>query len=75
MSRPVVEKKSNLSPIWILPLVAVCVGGWLLIKSYQDAGIDITIRLGTASGITAGKTLVIYRGTQVGVVMGIDVTD
>ena len=75
MSRPVVEKKSNLSPIWILPLVAVCVGGWLLIKSYQDAGIDITIRLGTASGITAGKTLVIFRGTQVGVVRDVDVTD
>jgi len=75
MSRPVVEKKSGLSPIWILPLVAICVGGWLLYKSYKDAGIDITIRLETASGITAGKTLVIFRGTQVGVVRAVDVTD
>jgi paraquat-inducible protein B len=74
MSRPIVEKKSGISPIWILPLVAICVGGWLLYKSYQDAGIDITIHLDTAAGITAGKTAVVFKGTKVGLVKEIHVS-
>lgn len=74
MSRPIVEKKSGISPIWILPLAAICVGGWLLYKSYQDAGIDIIIHLQSASGITAGKTATIFRGTQVGIVKQINVS-
>ena len=61
MSRAIVEKKSGISPIWLLPLVAVCVGGWLLYKSHLDKGIDIIIRAETASGITAGKTPVVFR--------------
>ncbi|MGW8194220.1 MAG: MlaD family protein [Desulforhopalus sp.] len=73
MSRPIVEKKSGISPIWILPFLAVCVGGWLLYKSYRDAGIDITLHLDSAAGITAGKTEVRYEGTKVGLVKEIHV--
>jgi paraquat-inducible protein B len=74
MSRPTIEKKSGISPIWILPLVAICVGGWLLYKSYQDAGIDINIHLESAAGITAGKTAVLFKGTKVGLVKEINVS-
>ena len=73
MSRAIVEKKSGISPIWLLPLVAICVGGWLLYKSHMDKGIDIIIRAETASGITAGKTPVVFKGTHVGMVKEIHV--
>lgn len=73
MSRAIVEKKSGISPIWLLPLIAICVGGWLLYKSHMDKGVDIVIRVETASGITAGKTPVVFKGTHVGMVKEIRV--
>ena len=74
MSTPIVEKKKGISPVWILPIIAMCVGGWLLFKSYQDAGIDITLHVSSATGITAGKTPVIYKGVQVGLVKTLHVS-
>jgi len=68
MTAPVVKKKKGLSPVWILPIVALCIGGWLLYKGIQDAGIQITVHFRDASGITPGKSLVMFRGIPVGVV-------
>ncbi len=68
MTAPVVKKKKSLSPVWILPIVALCIGGWLLYKGIQDAGIQITVHFRDASGITPGKSLVMFRGIPVGVV-------
>ncbi len=73
MQQPVLRKKRGLSPIWILPLVALCIGGWLLYTSYRDAGIEITVHFASAEGITAGKTKVIYRGIPVGLVKKVEI--
>ncbi len=74
MQQPVLRKKRGFSPIWILPLVALCIGGWLLYTSYRDAGIEITVHFASAEGITAGKTKVIYRGIPVGLVKEVEIT-
>ncbi len=71
---PIVEKKRGISPVWILPLIAICVGGWLLYKNYKDAGFDIIIHADTATELTAGKTPVVFKGTQVGVVKRIEIS-
>ncbi len=68
MTTPVVRKKKGLSPVWILPIVALCIGGWLLYRGIQDAGIKVTVHFRDASGITPGKSLVMFRGIPVGVV-------
>ncbi|MEA2116409.1 MAG: MlaD family protein [Thermodesulfobacteriota bacterium] len=73
MEQPVLRKRRIISPIWFLPLLALCIGGWLLYTSYRDAGIDITIHFQTAEGITAGKTKVIYKGIPVGTVTDVAV--
>ena len=65
---PIVKKGSGLSPIWVLPLVALCISGWLLYSSIRDAGIPVTIHFENAEGITAGKTQVMYKGVAVGLV-------
>jgi len=74
MEQPVLRKQRIISPIWFLPLLALCIGGWLLYTSYRDAGIDITIHFQTAEGITPGKTKVIYKGIPVGTVTNVAVT-
>ncbi|MCK5915843.1 MAG: MCE family protein, partial [Deltaproteobacteria bacterium] len=64
-----------LSPIWILPIISLIVGGWLLSKSIQQEGIDITLNVDSAAGITVGKTRVLFKGIPVGLVEGIGVSD
>ena len=72
---PIVKKGSGLSPIWILPFVALCISGWLLYTSVRDAGIPIVIHFNDAEGITAGKTQVMYKGVAVGLVEQITVDE
>ncbi|WP_028583942.1 MlaD family protein [Desulfogranum mediterraneum] len=73
MQQPTLRPKYLLSPIWILPLVALLIGSWLLYTSIQNAGIEITIHLANAKGITPGKTKVIFRGIPIGTVKDIEI--
>lgn len=73
MEKMNVKEKKGISPVWILPLVAVCIGGWLLFKGVRDAGVDIVVYFDDATGITQGKTQVIYKGIPVGLVHQIEV--
>ena len=70
MQQPVIKKKKGISPIWILPVIALVIGGWLLFKGIRDAGIDIVVHFESGEGITVGKTQVIYKGIPVGIVRG-----
>lgn len=54
--------------IWLLPLLAVLVVGWLAFNEWMEAGPTITIRFRTAEGIEPGKTRVKYRDVDLGVV-------
>lgn len=69
--KPVVKQKKGISPIWILPIVAVLIGAWLLYKGIADAPIKVVITFETAGGITAGKTKVLFKGLQAGLVKSI----
>ncbi|RLB69324.1 MAG: hypothetical protein DRH04_05405 [Deltaproteobacteria bacterium] len=71
VEKAVVKKKKGISPIWILPIIALIIGGWLLYKSFQDAGVDIVVHFPTAEGIKVDKTQVIYKGIPVGTVRDI----
>ncbi len=68
MEKPIIRKRRSISPIWILPLVALCIGGWLLFTSIRNAGVEITLHLEDATGISPGKTKVIVKGIPVGTV-------
>ena len=68
---PKIVKKKLFSPIWLLPLVALALGGWLGIKSLREQGVEIEIHFPSATGIDVGKTLVRYQGLNVGKVVDI----
>ncbi|WP_145191460.1 MULTISPECIES: PqiB family protein [unclassified Pseudomonas] len=57
---------SNWSAIWILPLIALMIGGWLAWQAYSTAGVEIEVRFASGEGIVANKTEVIYKGMPVG---------
>ncbi len=73
MEKPVVKKKKGISPIWILPFVALCIGGGLLYRGITERSIPIIVHFHSAEGVTAGKTKVMYKGLPVGVVKKITV--
>lgn len=69
-----VSARKSFSPVWILPIVALLIGLGLILKSYLDAGIMITLQVSTAEGIDIGKTNVLYKGMTTGVVKDRTVT-
>lgn len=57
---------SNWSAIWVLPLIALLIGGWLAWRAYSDAGIQVELIFASGEGIQAGKTELMYKGMAVG---------
>ncbi|SDP37202.1 MlaD family protein [Desulforhopalus singaporensis] len=68
---PVITEHRSISPIWILPAIALFICSWLLYSSFRDAGVEITIFFEDGTGVVAGKTQVMSRGLQVGLVKDI----
>src|SRR5215475_5377044 len=54
--------------IWIVPIVAVLVGGWLAVRAILERGPVITITFKTAEGLEAGKTKIKYKDVEIGLV-------
>lgn len=52
--------------IWAVPLAALGIGGWLLVRFLTQGGTDITITFTDVFGISAGDTTIEYRGMNVG---------
>jgi len=62
------EERKGIPVVWLLPIVALLVGGWLIYKTYSEKGPEIVISFKTAEGIEEGKTLVKLRDVKVGTV-------
>ncbi|MEP7070416.1 MAG: MlaD family protein, partial [Usitatibacter sp.] len=64
-----------LQPIWVIPIVAAIVGGWLLIQHVFESGPVITIRFRSAEGLEAHKTRIKYKDVDIGVVKTIELDE
>ena len=62
-----------LQPVWIIPIVAALIGGWLALQHFLDRGPTITIHFRTAEGLEAGKTRIKYKDVDVGIVRHITI--
>lgn len=70
-----ITKKRSISAIWLLPLLALSIGLWMVYDHIQNMGTIIEISLPDAEGLTAGKTEIKVRSVSVGVVESIDIAD
>ncbi|RKE39457.1 paraquat-inducible protein B [Paraburkholderia sp. BL23I1N1] len=57
--------------IWLVPLVAVLIGGWLAVKAVLEQGSTITITFMTGEGLEAGKTKIKFKNVDIGVVRSV----
>ncbi|MGD2097667.1 MAG: MlaD family protein [Desulfobacterales bacterium] len=66
-----VQSKKQISIVWLIPIVAVLIGGWLAYKGLSEKGPMVTITFESAEGLEAGKTLVKYKDVKIGQVQSI----
>lgn len=79
MSQPpapvIVRHRRSLPLIWVVPAIALIVGGWLVARNARNHGPEITIRFQSGAGIEAGKTILEYKGVAVGSVRSVQLDD
>lgn len=59
-------RQARVSPIWLVPIVALLIGAWLAYQHYASRGPLITLTTESAEGIEAGKTLIKTRSVDIG---------
>jgi paraquat-inducible protein B len=64
-----------LALIWLVPILAAVVAGYLVYSRLQELGPSITIRFSDANGVRAGQTEIRHRGVPVGRVDRIELSD
>jgi paraquat-inducible protein B len=74
-SRAVPKKRTRLSLVWIIPIVAAAVGVWVAVTRILAEGPTIKIVFKTAEGLEAGKTKIQYNGVEVGTITTIRLSD
>jgi len=75
ISDPHVSKRSGPSLVWLIPLITIMVGGWLVTKTLSEQGPKVTITFKTAEGIEVGKTKIKYKNVDIGIVERIEFSD
>lgn len=56
----------SISPVWIIPLLALIIAAWLALRSWQQKGTEIEILFDNANGIQVGQTQVRLKDVPVG---------
>jgi paraquat-inducible protein B len=61
--------------VWVLPVLAAIIGGWLAVRAILSDGPNITLRFKTAEGLEAGKTRVKYKDVDIGIVKSVSLAE
>lgn len=71
----ILQAKSRISKVWILPLVSLLIGVAMVYNHYQNLGTTIEVQFNTAEGLIAGKTVLKNRNVDIGIVKKISFSD
>ncbi len=75
---PVIKESNKLnfiSSIWIIPIIAMIIAGWLAYQYFEGRGPEIEIVFPENEGLVAGQSVVKFRNVPVGKVTKIHVED
>jgi paraquat-inducible protein B len=68
------KRRGRLPLVWLVPLVALLIGGWLAVHTILERGPTITVTFKTAEGLEAGKTKFKFKDVDIGQVTAITVS-
>jgi paraquat-inducible protein B len=74
-ARATITKRRRVSAIWLVPIIALALGAWMVIHTLQNQGPEIQIVFASGEGIEAGKTKIKLRDVEVGLVESIRLAD
>jgi paraquat-inducible protein B len=66
-------RRARISPVWVIPIVAIALAGYLGYRTVSEKGPVITLYFETAEGLKAGKTPVKYKAVDIGTVTSVSV--
>lgn len=75
LNKAKISHQTRLSPIWVVPIVAIAIGLWLVYDNYASRGTQVTLTMESAEGIEAGNTLIRSRNVEVGRVQSVRLSD
>jgi paraquat-inducible protein B len=67
-------RRRQISIVWVVPLVALLIGAWLVYKAVSEKGPTITIAFKSAEGLEAGKTKIKFKDVELGQVSEINLS-
>jgi paraquat-inducible protein B len=67
--------RRRFSMVWVVPVVAALIGGWLVVKALTEKGPQITITFKSAEGLEAGKTKIKFKDVEIGLVEEIRIAE
>ncbi|KLN97416.1 intermembrane transport protein PqiB [Moellerella wisconsensis] len=70
-----VSKLKSWSPVWIIPIVTILIGAWILFYHFSHQGPEVTLITYNAEGIEAGKTKIKSRSVDIGMVESVTLDD
>ncbi len=66
-------RKARMSPVWVIPIVAIALAGYLGYRTISEKGPEVTIYFETGDGLEVGKTKVKYKDVEIGSVTSVAV--
>ena len=66
--RAKVDLRPRLSPIWLVPIIAVLIGGWLVWDAMAKRGPLVTVTFQSAEGLQAGQSHLRHLDVDLGLV-------
>ncbi|MEX3896935.1 intermembrane transport protein PqiB [Paraburkholderia sp. BR10954] len=73
-AEPVPRSRWRMQLVWLVPIVAILIGGWLAVKAVMERGEQISISFKTGDGLEAGKTKLKFKDVDIGVVEAVSLT-
>ena len=70
-AKAVPKKRTRLSLVWVIPIVAAVAGVWIAVTKILEKGPEITIVFTTGDGLEANKTKIVYDGLTIGTLTSI----
>jgi paraquat-inducible protein B len=65
------QRRGSPQLVWIIPILAALIGGWIAVHAILERGPTVTISFLTAEGLEPGKTRVRYKDVDIGEVKSV----